>query len=156
MRWFSGKFWAVSTLFFYARLFAMDRNHASHHAEIIFTHVRGALVVCPLIQHWTVCVICLCFCMYVPSCMSILTCHYSVLSGSRAAWSTEIAVTGRRLVVREGGAEDGSLLQDPSQSTAEKSITFPLSAPTSAKPDHVQLHCRPPLSCPYHPEVRLH
>lgn len=90
----------------------------SHRAKIVPSHFRGALSECPrdkfliptltrqyIGQAWA-CVICLCACVCVSSCMSILYCP-GVLSGSRAAWSTEITVSseGGGLVV-EGGGED--------------------------------------------------
>lgn len=76
----------------------------SHRAKIVLSHFRGALSECPrdkfliptltrqyIGQAWA-CVICLCACVCVSSCMSILYCP-GVLSGSRAAWSTEITVS---------------------------------------------------------------
>lgn len=66
-----------------------------------------------------------CVCVCVSSCVSILYCP-GVLSGSRAAWSREITVSGRGLVVEWGRVgEDGSQLLEPCQRTVEKSITFP-------------------------------
>lgn len=46
------------------------------------------------------------------SCMSIPYCP-GVLSGNRAAWSREITVSSRGLVVGGGGGEDGSQLLEP-------------------------------------------
>lgn len=103
-----------------------------------FTHFSRALSACPhdksLIQHWRINILVRperLLSVYVlsacaSSCMSILY-RPGVLSGSRTAWSREITVSGRGLIVEGGGLVKMVLgcWSPARESTAEKSITFP-------------------------------